>query len=466
MTIRPVRLLLLTLAFSLQALASKLPTVFDGFITNMVSPTEFDVGSRHVICNAKTAFELEVVDQNFHHQDDLTLHVGSHIHVVGAFEGKPRSFIATAIQAYHFPGSGTKNALAMEGIGLIQETPALHRDGQDWIGTLWVDGYPLLITGKTKLTDGDGKPYPGDKIATNVWAGYKATRNLDHSIHADSISFTPNQVDAEEKKFRDKSEAQIDEPDYAKKIPGKIKFHWAWSLDILPDKDVQDYVTRVGESLIPQYQKDLPDSDPTKINFRFYIIQHPAKWKESFSDAFSSPNGIVIVPDNVLAALSNEAQLAALLSNCITVTLNKTIYIHKARLTIQKDVGWAGMATVTGYAGAPLLIGDAIATRNLMLDINKQASRIGLRSMLQNGYDIREAPFAWTVAANKQVRNPLDQDEQPAPLVASLMNDLRRDYPATPYSTLKINGDAYQQMLLSLRAASPKLPKPKSSPSR
>jgi hypothetical protein len=444
MTIRPVRLLLLTLAFSLQALASKLPTVFDGYITNMVSPTEFDVGSRHITCDGKTTYELEVMDQNFHHQDDLTLQVGSHIHVVNAFEGKPRSFIATTIQAYHFPGSGTKNALAMEGIGLIQETPALHRDGQSWIGTLWVDGYPLQLTEKTKLTDGEGKPYPGDKIATNIWASYKATRNLDHSIHADSISFTPNQVDAEEKKFRDKSEAQIDEPDYVKKIPGKIKFHWAWSLDILPDKNVQDYVNRVGKSLIPQYQKDLPDSDPTKINFRFYVIQRPSKWKESFTDAFSCSNGIMddvvscsngimIVSDNVLASLDNEAQLAALLSNAIAATLDKTLYVHRTRLKTQNNLGWVGMATITGYAGAPLVIGDAIATRNLMLDINKQASRIGLRSMLQNGYDIREDPFAWTVAANQQVRNPLDTGR--AACSAGSQSD-ERSAPRLPCNTL------------------------------
>jgi hypothetical protein len=460
MTTRPVRLLLLTFAFSLQTLAAKLPTVFDGYITNVISPTEFDVGSRHVICDSQTAYAHEIVNNHTRQYSNVSLSVGLRVHVDGSFEKKTKRFVAHTVEFVQLEKENIKGPQQIAGIGLIQETPQLHSDGQGWTGTLWVDGYPLQITENTKLTDGDGKPYSGDKIGTNVWASYKAMRNLDGSIHVDSISLIANDVDAEEKKFRDRSEAQIDEPDYAKKIPGKIKFHLAWSLDILPDKDVQDYVTRVGQSLIPQYQKELPASDPTKVNFRFYVIQRPSKWKESFVDAFSSPSGIIVVPDNVLAALDNEAQLAALLSNCIAVTLDKTLYVHRTRLKTQNDIGWAGLATIGGIGGS-LLIGDAIATKMLMLDINKQAGRIGLRFMLQNRYDIREAPFAWTAAANKQVRNPLAQDEQPDPLVDSLMNDLRSDYADTPYSMLKTNREVYQQMLIKLHSDSPKLPKSK-----
>lgn len=477
MTIRPVRLLLLTLAFSLQALASKLPTVFDGYITNVISPTEFDVGSQHVICDEKTTYGLEFLnprsnlhDITFSLHHDFPLNVGLRVRVEGKFEKKPDRFVAQTIQSMPSEEEKTKGPQPMEGIGLIQEAPALRRDGQDWTGMLWVDGYPLQITDKTKLTDADGKPYPGEKIGTNQWASYKATHNLDGSIHAESISFTENQVDPNEKEFRDKSDLRIEKPDYDKKIAGKIRFHSKWDLDILADKDIQDYVSQLGEHLIPQYQKDLPNSNATKVNFSFYVVHPPSKWKEAvwtdgtYLDASSTFSGTILIPDKVLGALDNEAQLAALLSDCIAVTLEKDLYIHKSRIQTQTNLAW--ISTFSGLYGLPLSISNSVAAKNFWLNVNKRASRVGLRFMLQNGYDIREAPFAWTAAANKPIQNPQEPGVSFPALAVSLMNDLRRDYAATPYSTLKTNREAYQQMLVKLRADSPKLPKPKNTTNR
>ena len=109
----------------------------------------------------------------------------------------------------------------------------------------------------------------------------------------------------------------------------------------------------------------------------------------------------------------------------------------------------------------PINVGNKIAINNLMLHINEQASRIGLRYMLQNGYDIREAPFAWTVAANQKANNPHAPDNIPPLLVQSLMSGLRLDYDGIDYASLKANREAYQQMLAQLRAEAAYLPKPK-----
>ncbi|MBB6144628.1 hypothetical protein HNQ77_002584 [Silvibacterium bohemicum] len=471
--VRPASILLgiLIIGFSPNVYASKLPTTFDGYVTNIASAHEFDVGARHVVWDAKTQHEVTYVNHDpggFLSTSigpiDTDLHVGSHVHVEGTVDKRTGGFTATLIHS--FPESVDSNKRKLEGAGLIEETPQLHQDGQSWSGTVWIDGYPLQLTPQTKLASEDGSPFSPDHIGTNVWVEYQATRRPDNSLSATSLTLSPLKIEDKEKKFREKSEPEIEKPDYEHHVPGNLKWHWNWALEIVPDENIQNYVSGVGSRLVPQYQKDLPSADPSKIDFRFYVVHRPAKWKEALwtqamSDATASPGGVVIVPDNVLAALDNEAQLAALLSNCIAVTLERQAYTHRTRMHVQRDLNWIGLATIGGDLGAPLLIGNSIAYNNLMLQINEQAGRIGLRYMLQNGYDLREAPFAWTIAANKRAENP-DEPNIPAPQLAqSLMSDLLLGYKTTDYGALTTNREPYQQMLAQLHAAFPDLPKPK-----
>jgi hypothetical protein len=219
---------------------------------------------------------------------------------------------------------------------------------------------------------------------------------------------------------------------------------------------------RLAKALFLNIRKDLPAGDPTKVNFRFYVVQAPSKWKEALHDAASTAGGVIYVPDNALAMLDNEAQLAALLSNCIAVTLEKQFYVHRTRGKIQNDIAWAG--ALTGLEGLPLTIGNNIAASRLTLQINELASRIGLRYMLASGYDIREAPFAWMAAANEKVENPLLEGDVLPPLARSVMSDLYYDYGSVDYSKLTAGRNSYQKMLAELRAAAPKLPKSKNYP--
>jgi hypothetical protein len=469
--VRPASILLgiFSIGLSSNVYASKLPTTFDGYVTNVASAHEFDVGSRHVVWNEKTQREVVYINHDptgFLSTNigpiDTDLHVGSHVHVEGVFDKRTGGFTATVIHT--FPDSADSNKRKLEGAGLIEESPQLHQDGQGWTGTVWIDGYPLQLTPQTKLASEDGSPFSADHIGTNVWVEYQATRRSDNSLLAASLRLSPLKIEENEKKFREKSEPEIEKPDYQHHVPGTLKWHWKWALDIVPDENIQNYVSGVGSRLIPQYQKDLPSAEPSKIDFRFYVVHRPAKWKEALwteamSDATASPGGVVIVPDNVLAALDNEAQLAAVLSNCIAITLERQIYNHRKSLAAHNDLGWASL--FSGVYGLPLQIGNSIAYNNLMLQINEQASRIGLRYMLQNGYDIREAPFSWTIAANKKAENPDEPNIPAPPLARSLMSDLLLDYKATDYGALKTNREPYQQMLAQLHAAVPDLPKPK-----
>lgn len=452
--------------FSVSSYASKLPTSFDGCVTHVAWPDEFDVGTRHVKFD-RAKMQVSMPEQDAGDSIDSLLRVGAIVHVDGTFEKKTSVFVATAIAFQPSYGDKGKQNQKLDGIGLIEEKPQLSPNAQGISGTLWVDGYLLQVTPQTKLLAVDGKPFPIGQIHPNVWAFFDAVRKPNGFIEAQSITFSLNAVDADEVKYRDQSEPEIVLPDYPRHIPGKIKFHYRgtpsipWTLDILPDKAVQDYVTKVGESLIPQYQKDISASDSTKINFRFFVVQKPSKWKETLNDASSTAGGVIYIPDNVLAVLDNEAQLAALLSNCIARTLEKQSYVHRTHGKIENGLAWTS-DLAPGLIGLPVGIGNGIAAHQFWLKVNEQASRIGLRYMLHSGYDLAEAPFAWTVAANEKVENPLQSGETSfSPLVQSVMNDLYFNYASTDYANLKTNREAYQQMVAALRRDDPKLPKAK-----
>ena len=51
----------------------------------------------------------------------------------------------------------------------------------------------------------------------------------------------------------------------------------------------------VGEKLIPAFQRDLPDSDPAKIHFRFQLVD-----SKKLHAALAAPNGIILIPHQVV----------------------------------------------------------------------------------------------------------------------------------------------------------------------
>ncbi|MFT4112410.1 DUF5666 domain-containing protein [Silvibacterium sp.] len=437
--------------------AAKLPKTFDGYVTSVTSPGEFDVGPRHVLCDAKTEHPLPVIDAEHASSGpiDISVAVGSHVHVEGRFE-KNGAFVARFVQVVLDPDLTGKREI--KGAGLLTSiVPAANP-------TLWVDGYRLDITSATKITAGDGKALPLERLHTGMIASFSAHREQDFSLRALTLTAAPFGSLTDEQSFRDKSDPDITLPDYANHQPGRIKWPGAGASEIVPDETLQTYVTHVGQGLIPQFEKNLADGDPVKINFRFYVIHRSAKQKDALNDVSSSPDGVIAVPDNVLASLQNEAQLAALLSNGIASAIERELYHHLEAAKMHRELKWTGVILAGGYFGSPLLIANSIAYSELQLHMNEEASRIGLQYMLTAGYDIREAPFAWTAAANRRIENPWPDGDPISPLTESLEAALRSQYATLDYSTLKTNADAYQQMLASLRADNPDLKQAKNHP--
>ena len=74
----------------------------------------------------------------------------------------------------------------------------------------------------------------------------------------------------------------------AQGLAGERKIAQIGQFKTVPDQEVENYVNRIGQQLIPEYQRSLAPNDSGKIPFRFFVVQKTP-------NAFALPNGIVVI---------------------------------------------------------------------------------------------------------------------------------------------------------------------------
>ena len=179
-------------------------------------------------------------------------------------------------------------------------------------------------------------------------------------------------------------------------------------------------------------------------------------WSQKRLDAgaVAFPNGVILVPDYMLAKIGNEAQLAAILSDLITTVLQKQGYIGRDART---DMGtWSDFANFanSGTGNSPLY--DPSDFFPLLR--NEQTLRIGIRQMYLAGYDIREAPTAWAAAAGEPTNPFTKTKRRPAPIpwyTSYSFDYISRFFSDVDYAKLKLGEKVYAQFLDELRKADP-----------
>lgn len=461
--------------------------------------------------------------------NELHLTVGDRVHLVGTSQ-KSAFFSASQIIRYvvRFAVPGSKK---LRGLALLESSAYMTLEPSGWSGSVWLDGYPIRISPQTRLlsepsaTALSGKlrkdgtiqrkyappiavlPSDGGAIdgllKPNTWVSYQANRSDDGNIVATQLRFWPNipqpmkavvccryfrhyALNRGEAHYRKSFAAVIREPDYKNHIAGTINFHRGGPIQIVPDKGVQQFVSNVGLSVVPRYQETLPDSDPAKIHFCFYVIRpfrpfigsgfqtingllpvmteygmvysNPAVvpfTNVKVRDIVAVPSGLILIPDSQLALVKNKAELAALLSYAVTSIVQEQAY----RIWL--------LQVTRGFNG--------IYIYQFILRMNQQVLRQGLRPMLRAGYDLREAPFAWTSVPPAQKWAPRASSKNPThfknisdpPWYARYsMDHLSHYYARVNYSDLNRDRLNYENFLEELRRADPTLAKPHSRRSR
>lgn len=299
------------------------PTV-SGYVTHVSSPTQFEVNGSHIVCDGSTMFGTEEHGIKNSTTTPPRLYIGEAIKVYGTSHRKTHTVSATdVVLPVAAPGQ-------LSGQAIISLVPSPVKPQP---GTLLVraDGYRILITPKT-TTKFEAPLSSLSGITANIWITYEGKLRPDGVLVADNAAFRANIIPKGEDKLRTKAEYDPKTVDPKDKQSGISKAFLGTKAKKIPpynDPAMQARIERIGASLVPAYQKSLSANDPTKINFRFQLIDEP-KW----NGAATLPNGIILVPRQVVERMQNDSQLAAVLADGIACALEKQLYrvlpaVHK-----------------------------------------------------------------------------------------------------------------------------------------
>jgi hypothetical protein len=161
------------------------------------------------------------------------------------------------------------------------------------------------------------------------------------------------------------------------KVDGRMK--------LFAVKDVQQYVADLGTSLIPAGQRGTTRS----LEFRFFVVEDPS------INAQALPDGTVLVNTGLLGAVDNEAELAFVISHEISHVLQ----VHSWR-EANETRGARVTLIIAGVAGAAFVGNVSLFLSGLGMEavvnghqraLENQADRLGLQTVINRGYDPREA---------------------------------------------------------------------------
>jgi hypothetical protein len=169
------------------------------------------------------------------------------------------------------------------------------------------------------------------------------------------------------------------------------------------DQQLQERVERIGMSIVPAYQKQLPPNDPSRIPFRFYAVAD-----DKFRSVLACNLGLVLVPKNVVGRLQNDEQLAAVLADGVAFNLQRqlvTITLADGA-GVSADVAGALVGGGLGLWATDVLVERTIG-REVALRLERARARISLQLLADAGYDPWQAPEAWRLLAPNEAPKDL-----------------------------------------------------------
>lgn len=374
-----------------------------GYVTRAASASDFDVNGFRILCRGKAGDDskplpdaaIETVEcpgEAPHLGDSFAIHYT--VRDTGL-----NAVYATRIDKQHTSSFG-----GVSGSAVIDAMP-----GEEVVGgkptdlTLRADGYRIRITANTKINWSSPLQSLADVKAGN-WIKYKGRIDAAGVLVAASVQIGPNAIGGGEKKQRANNEYD------PSTIPAGAKQNYlkdAVTVGFDPKKfppfeDVvmQARIEKIGNSLVPAYQRALPASDPAKTDFRFQLID-----TKLFGEAFTLPSGIILVPHQVAERMQNDSQLAAVLADGIARVLERQEYRMEGKVKASYAIALA--APVVPYAGIGSYVAEDIQTKAM-----EQRGRVSLFLLHDAGYDIAQAPMAWWLLAAAKTK-PVSDSEVP-----------------------------------------------------
>lgn len=468
-------------ALLIGSLASAKEKKIHGYVTAVNSPTSFEIEDFKITSDSTLVLDLEKDEDNetidFHPED---IRVGTELEIKGEYNEETSELKAKSIKVFF------EDSRKIKRTALLERLPQLQKSESGWTGAFLADGQRVIVEPSTLVlfrmnkaekkaqkqakaktaeqvkpigenddSNTEARPLQSlDQIDLDTFMSYQGRRQKDGTILATRVEFKRNELEDGEAKLWKKLTPKAKDPNYTQLRPGEVKLAGD-KYKLLASKEAQQYVQKIGESLIPEHQKGLPVGNPLKIPFRFYVIQ------DKHFNAGAYPNGTVIVHSGLFSVLENEAQFAAVLGHEIAHAVQEHYWrqheYHKKKLMALRIGGIVG----AGFGGRAM--GDIAnmiegAIRNgYSRSLENQADRVGLEYMLQAGYDIREAPRVWKVVTKKQGDHDTNffwsRHDNNTTRRSYLMAELRNNYSEVDYSTLKTGTESYQEIAQAVKEA-------------
>lgn len=389
----------------------------DGYITAVSSPNGFDVNGTHVTTSAETVYGL-IGDKTPHHDSPLqdAVKVGAYVRVAGSTEKQSKTATASAV---YFRDDWDKK---LAGFGVIDK---VIEAGPEPLYE--ADGYRIRIASGTESRFSKGLNAQAD-VGTNTWVKYEGKRNETGELVATRAEFVPaRQGKIKPIPQQDSMPSQdslIDANGKLESLRTKVRLSDAggpcgWHR-VPADKALQERVLRVGLSVVPAYQKQLPDDSPSKIHFRFYAVDDVKIRSEIVCNvgfvATPSNLGLVLVPKQVVERLGSDDELAAVMADGVAFNMQQ----QSARLIAEwrelfgaEAAGGIAEAFVPGFNFANE-IGVDILAHKIEMRMEEQRGRVALALMTDAGYDPWQAPEAWRLLAPKNLPSDVSAVKYPS----------------------------------------------------
>ena len=208
-----------------------------------------------------------------------------------------------------------EDAKKIHGTAYLQEEPAdAAKIAAGDTSELKLDGYWLALDANTRRAWNPAKVAelvparesgPSTALA-GFHVKYSGVPRKDGRIAAESVELGPPAPADDYKMPHNLEVVRAKEPQsgidvlefrQGKKVQGRMK--------LLAENSVQEYVSHLGDSLIPEGAK----GTRKPIEFRFFVVEDPE------INAESLPDGTLLINTGLLGAMENEAQLAFVLSH-------------------------------------------------------------------------------------------------------------------------------------------------------
>lgn len=367
----------------------------EGYITAVKSPDGFDVNGEHVTTQSGTTYGV-IGDKTGVRVSADGVQLGAFVRVSGEPAAGNKGILASSIL---FRDDWDKK---LTGFSVVDRVLAT---GEEPI--FQADGYRIRIDAHTDLSFGGSLKTLAD-VGPNTWLYYKGKRDANGVLVATRAKFVPARGWAwlaPHPKTHPQQEpvpaqgARMDADGKMVSLHAKVRLgdaggYCGWR-KVSTDVALQERVLRIGERLLPAYQKQLAMDDPAKIWFRFYVVED-----DKIRDDIECNGGLILMPARGMERLQTDDQIAALLANGIAYY----IQTQSAQLIAEsREVLGVQFAADLAGVGAVALVPDAIVAHVVEMRMQEERGRMALELMADAGFDPWQAPEAWRRVAPKTV---------------------------------------------------------------